>query len=231
MKKLLLTTTLLASFAVPAMAEGVSGNLTFTTDYVFRGVSQTDEAAAIQGGFDYEHGNGLHAGVWGSNVDFNDTRDGSMELDIYAGFGNEVGAFSYDVGGIYYMYPGAESELDYDFWEAYVSAGYDFDAFAVSASINYSPEFFGDTGDAVYYAAGVDVPLPHVSLIIFSWGNKKHDESFCKTTNLKKTTNVDDWTGGIQYLANVGFWCMAKYSGWYYCLRKKDPCDYRGKKR
>jgi len=187
MKKLLLTTTLLASFAVPAMAEGVSGNLTFTTDYVFRGVSQTDEAAAIQGGFDYEHGNGLHAGVWGSNVDFNDTRDGSMELDIYAGFGNEVGAFSYDVGGIYYMYPGAESELDYDFWEAYVSAGYDFDAFAVSASINYSPEFFGDTGDAVYYAAGVDVPLPHDFGLSAHVGYQDIDES----------TDYTDWSVGV----------------------------------
>lgn len=200
MKKLLLTTALLASFAVPAMAEGVSGNLSFTTDYVFRGVSQTDESAAIQGGFDYVHETGLHAGVWGSNVNLETPNDGSLELDLYAGFANEIGAFSYDVGGIYYAYPGAANDLDFDFWEAYVSAGYDFETFAVSASLNYSPEFFGDTGDAVYYAAGVDVPLPHDFGLSAHIGHQDIDDSEDYTdwsVGVSKTWLEFDW--GVTY--------------------------------
>lgn len=187
MKKLLLTTTLLVSFALPAMAEGVSGNLTFTSDYVFRGVSQSDEKAALQGGFDYEHETGLHAGVWGSNIDFNNPQDGSLELDIYAGFANEVGAISYDVGGIYYAYPGAENSLNYNFWEVYANAGYDFDMFSVNAGANYSPEFFGKAGDALYYYAGVDVPLPYEVGLSAHIGQQDIDEA----------TDYSDWSVGL----------------------------------
>jgi uncharacterized protein (TIGR02001 family) len=160
-KKLLLTTALLAVTAGSAHAEGLSANVGFVTDYVFRGVSQTDESAAVQGGFDYEDPSGFHAGVWGSNIDFNNPQDGSLELDLYAGFGNELGNFSYDVGGIYYMYPGSDSSLDYDFWEVYLALGYQLDIVDLSAGVNYSPEFFGDTGDATYMYLGADVELPH----------------------------------------------------------------------
>ena len=59
----------LASLTTAASAE-FSGNVALTTDYVWRGVSQTDEGPAVQGGFDYEHESGFSAGVWGSNVDF-----------------------------------------------------------------------------------------------------------------------------------------------------------------
>ncbi len=68
---------------------------------------------------------------------------------------------NYDVGAIYYAYPGADSSLDYDFVEVSLALGYDFDIFSTSASINYSPEYFGNSGHAEYYAANIDVPLPH----------------------------------------------------------------------
>jgi uncharacterized protein (TIGR02001 family) len=159
MKKLLMATALTACFATPALADEFSGNVAFTTDYVFRGVSQTDESAAIQGGLDYTHDTGLHAGVWGSSIDFDSVDTGSMELDVYAGFANEYNGFTYDVGAIYYAYPGSDGDLNYDFWEAYFAVGYDFDVLALNAGVYYSPEFFGDTGDAVYTMAGVTVPL------------------------------------------------------------------------
>ncbi len=85
-KMLIATTAFVALSAGTANAEGLSANVGFFSDYVFRGVSQTDEAMSIQGGFDYEHETGLHAGVWGSNVDFNNAQDGSLELDITAGY-------------------------------------------------------------------------------------------------------------------------------------------------
>ena len=78
------------AFSGIAMAEeaasphAVTGNFTLTTDYAFRGVSQTNEDAAVQGGFDYAHSpTGLYAGIWGSNVSF---PPGSIELDYYGGW-------------------------------------------------------------------------------------------------------------------------------------------------
>ncbi|PZQ43613.1 MAG: hypothetical protein DI551_11800 [Micavibrio aeruginosavorus] len=155
------------AFASSVRAETQVGDFTLSantglfSDYVFRGISQSDEGPALQGGFDASHSSGLYAGVWGSNVDFNDDDEASVELDFYAGFASEYQGFTYDLGVIYYAYPGADSDLDYDFWEVKAGLGYDFDVVAVDGSINYSPEFFGETGDAVYYAAGLSVPLPY----------------------------------------------------------------------
>lgn len=138
----------------------LSSNVGFVTEYSFRGIAQSDETIAVQGGFDLEHSSGLYGGIWGSNVDFNDGDEANVEVDLYGGYSGALQDVTYDVGVIYYAYPGADSSLDYDFWEGSFGLGYDFDIFSTSASINYSPEYFGNSGDAQYYALGVDVPLP-----------------------------------------------------------------------
>lgn len=104
---------------VPAVAfaedSPFSANLTLTTDYVFRGVSQTQGGPAIQGGFDYSHKSGFYVGTWASNVSWVSVVDAagdpfkennSMEIDLYAGYKGAVGDFGYDVGLITYYYPG-----------------------------------------------------------------------------------------------------------------------------
>ena len=65
----------------------IAGNVALVTDYRFRGISQSDEDIAIQGGFDAGWDNVIYVGVWGSSVDFdsNDGFDGSLELDYYVG--------------------------------------------------------------------------------------------------------------------------------------------------
>lgn len=145
-----------------------SGNVALTNEYYFRGISQTDDAPAIQGGFDYnvdlDENFSLYAGVWGSNVDFNEAPpvDGAtIEIDFYGGITTSIAdtGISLDVGFIYYTYPGADSSLNYDFWEIQTALGYDFGLASVTGSINYSPENFGKSGSAVYYKLGVDVPV------------------------------------------------------------------------
>lgn len=119
MKKNLLNTLILAALVVPgaAMAADASpftANVGFTTDYIFRGISQAAHNPAIQGGVDYAHSSGLYAGVWGSNVswiaDSGAVATGSvgMELDTYFGFKNSFAEdFTYDVGYIRYNYLGS----------------------------------------------------------------------------------------------------------------------------
>ena len=122
MKSKLLNTLILAALAVPgvAMAEDspFSGNVSLTTDYLYRGLTQTDHRGAIQGGFDYAHPSGAYAGVWGSNISWLTdsatdpaavyyTDGASLELDTYAGFKNSFAEdFSYDVGFLRYNYSG-----------------------------------------------------------------------------------------------------------------------------
>lgn len=87
----------------------LTGNFSLTTDYVFRGVSQTQNGPALQGGFDYSHASGFYLGTWGSNVDWISTGykdNSSMEIDLYGGYKGAMGDVGYDVGIITYYYPG-----------------------------------------------------------------------------------------------------------------------------
>jgi uncharacterized protein (TIGR02001 family) len=124
----------------------VSANVSFTTDYIFRGVSLSDENPAIQGGFDWSN-DSFYAGTWGSSL-----FDG-MELDLYAGWTPSTGPVTWDVGLIGYFYPGADDDgAEFDYYEGKVAGEFSVtDAFAVGAGLYYSPENYGDTGDATYY--------------------------------------------------------------------------------
>lgn len=149
--------------AWPARAEGLAGEfsatLALTSDYVFRGVSQSDKNPALQAGLDWSHPlAGVYAGIWGSSVDL---PDAAVEVDFYAGLNGARENFVWDVGAIYYTYPGADGSLDYDFWELAVAGGYDFTLFSLSAAVNYSPDFFGGQGASLYPAVYAVMPLPY----------------------------------------------------------------------
>ena len=79
---------------------GISGNIAVTSDYIFRGITQTDSEAAVQGGGDLECGI-FYAGVWASNVDFGDNE---IEVDFYAGIKPEFKGITFDLGVIAYTY-------------------------------------------------------------------------------------------------------------------------------
>lgn len=172
----------------------VSANVGLFSEYSFRGIAQSDENPALQGGFDIEHASGLYAGVWASNVDFNDGDEAHLEVDLYAGYAGAIDKFSYDVGVIRYMYPGADSALNYDFWELALAAGYDFDVLALTASLNYSPEYFGESGDAEYYALAADVPIVDDLSMSAHVGHQNIDDEAAFGV-----PDYTDWSVGLTY--------------------------------
>ena len=97
-----------------AKAQDVSANVAVTSDYVFRGVSQTQENPALSAGVDLT-GSGFYAGGWASNVDFGDDTD--AEVDLYAGYRPEVAGYALDFGVIGYLYAGQPDGADYDYVE------------------------------------------------------------------------------------------------------------------
>ena len=124
-----------------AAAEGEwSGNVALSTDYVWRGVSQSNEDMAISGGFDYANGI-FYAGTWASNVDFEDGSDTNVELDFYAGVASEfANGVSWDLGVIYYSYPDSDDE-DLDFVELQAALGYAFEGgVEVGGAVYWDPD-------------------------------------------------------------------------------------------
>jgi uncharacterized protein (TIGR02001 family) len=106
MKKLLL----LSLISLPTFAS-VSANVSFASDYIWRGMTQSD-GPAISGGFDFEDESGFYAGIWGSNVNFNDGT--GSELDYYFGYGFELGSLGVDLGYVAFDYPKNTTGLDFE---------------------------------------------------------------------------------------------------------------------
>lgn len=102
---------------MPALAQEtesdwtITGNAGVFSDYRFRGLSQTDEKPAFQGGFDVAHASGLYVGNWNSNIDSAFFGGANLEMDFYGGFKGTAGDFGYDVGVLYYYYPNSDREL------------------------------------------------------------------------------------------------------------------------
>ncbi len=140
-----------------------SFSLTGTSDYVFRGVSQTDNDPTIQGSIDIGYGM-FYAGGWGSGLDFGGTAmpgdglDAQAEFDWYGGIKPSwdthtfLGKIDFDFGVIYYTYPGTDdflAESDYvEFKAGYSSSFWSFliPGVASGTTIYYSPDYFLETG-------------------------------------------------------------------------------------
>lgn len=112
---------------------GVSANMAITSDYIWRGMSQTQNAPAFQGGIDLEY-KGFYLGTWGSNVNFGDGEN-SLEADLYAGYASEIAGIGFDIGFIQFAYPKMTDE--YNFGEVYFGLSKDFEVVAVGAKYYY----------------------------------------------------------------------------------------------
>lgn len=194
MKKTLIATAILATTSTAAMAE-ISGNVSMVSDYAFRGVSQTDEQFALQGGFDWAHDSGFYVGTWASNVDssfFNDPQDPQLEIDVYAGYGGELAnGIGYDFGILHYDYPGCSS-CDTD--ELYVSGSMN----GFTVSFNYSDElnFVGSTESAWYLAAGYETTVMNDISVSASIGLSDGD-AFDPANPTGLSDSYIDWSLGV----------------------------------
>ena len=165
LKKTLLTAAVASTLMTGATiasaddAWSTSANVALTTDYKFRGISQSDESAALQGGFDVNHESGFYVGAWASSVDFdsNDGYDGSLELDYYLGYGSDIGdtEFSYDVGVMAYTYPGDNGD-DGDYNEIYGSVAWK----DLTVGVVYSDDYYAETDEFTYVYADYSFALP-----------------------------------------------------------------------
>lgn len=137
-----------AAGAQDAPAGSFSFNAGLASDYVFRGISQTMEDPQVFAGADYVY-DMFYVGAWASNVEFGD--DTTAEYDLYAGVTPTLGPVSTNLGVIYYGYLNApEDGPEYDYIEVKAAASVPLGAATVGAATYYSPEFFGETGEAWY---------------------------------------------------------------------------------
>jgi uncharacterized protein (TIGR02001 family) len=162
MKKLhtsLVASAMALALAPVANAE-VTANIGVTSNYVWRGVTQTDDGAAVSGGIDYAHDSGFYLGTWASNIKWGTDMPSGAEVDFYGGFANEYNEFGYDLGLIYYYYPASDYD-DSDFSEIYASGSWKW--FEIGLAYTITGDQPNDApfsrGDLHYYGAfSYDLP-------------------------------------------------------------------------
>ena len=192
MKKILAIVAMALITATAAQAQ-ITGNLGLTSDYRFRGVSQTQNAPAVQGGIDYNHVSGLYIGNWNSSVSSQLYTNGAgVESDVYAGFRKQVfGNFVVVVGSYNYFYPRAGTNGSFDTNEVFAGIGY-----KELVSVKYShalSDYFGtaNSKNSFYVQADAAIPLARNLQLVAHIGH----------TNVANSSSLDytDYNVGLGY--------------------------------
>jgi uncharacterized protein (TIGR02001 family) len=141
-----------AGLATAAQADDkkltLSATTAFTTDYMFRSISNTNQRPAAQPEIDLYYGI-FYAGIWGSNTAFGD----GIEIDYYVGITPKWGPITFNIAALEYTYPGAQ---DIDYFEFKTAATYTKGAWTLAVANYWSPDnfqFFGDS-DAIEGSVG-----------------------------------------------------------------------------
>ncbi len=206
------TPVLAADEATPAFK--VSGSVALLSDYRFRGVSQTDKGAAVQGGITVTHESGLYAGFWASNLAGWGTFLGpNLELDLIGGYKHALGDAAVDVGVTFYQYPGGLDTTS--FFEPYAKVSGTVGPVSMLAGIAYAPNQsalgnwfatpesrIGDKEDNIYVwgdvAAGIpDTPVTLKAHIGYSDGNPGLGPN---GTSIAPTGTYFDWLIGADFV-------------------------------
>lgn len=161
---------LLLAVGLPASAPAqneLTGNLGVTSNYIWRGVTQTDDDAAVQGGIDYTHETNLYAGVWTSNYG----NGNGYELDLYGGFRGSAAGIPFDVGMIMYRYPVANTGNDAT--ELYGSV--DIDQVTAMAALTLDKDGTSQDND-LYLSVDTDIELRRALYLTLLFGMYEFDD-------------------------------------------------------
>ena len=140
----------------------LSGIVAVTSDYRFRGISESALQPALQAEVEAEVGDDFYVGAWGSRVDFKDNQNTSVELELYGGKEFDLEAAELNVEAYYYAFPNHHLPAGgerYSFFEGIATLSHEWDWLTVKGTFAWSPNFSGGTGNAWYAAGGISVPL------------------------------------------------------------------------
>lgn len=212
MKQLFLALLLAVGFTA-AQAQ-VTGNLGLSSDYRFRGISQSQNAPAVSGGIDYAHSSGFYVGNWNSSVSSQLYTNGAgVESDLYAGYKKDIyKGLTVDVGSYNYFYPRATvngTGSNFDTYEAFVGLGYG--PVAVKYSQTLGNGYFGTTNakNTNYTGADINQSFEPLSAKLKDLSFLAHygHTSVANSSNL----NYNDMNVGLGYVLPKDWNISAKY--------------------
>jgi uncharacterized protein (TIGR02001 family) len=188
--------------------KNISGTVLLTTDYVFRGVSNSDNEPAVQGSLDYTF-KGFYVGIWGSNTDFSDA---GIEIDYYGGYSGEIGNFGYDLMAIYYSYPDSGANPSLNYFEAHLGLTYKFAGVflepTIGAGYNFSPDYSGEDGLGHYGNGTLDLALPYEFTLGGEIGYQyvEGDDTTGGNMGMNGNDGYDYWHWRVSFTKDIPKW-------------------------
>jgi uncharacterized protein (TIGR02001 family) len=174
----------------------LTGNIGLTSNYIFRGISNSDDHVAVQGGLDYNHDSGFFLGTWMSSVDFDegDSNNASVEWDLYGGYAKTWNGITFNGRFLYYLYPGVHGARAraYDFWELQGTVSGTLAGFALSANIDWANDFYGASGDGLYIQGNISYPFLQYFAVEGHIGHQSIDEN-----DKYGAPSYADWSLGV----------------------------------
>jgi uncharacterized protein (TIGR02001 family) len=197
MKKLVLASavSVAALLASTSSFAQLTASATVTNNYLWRGLTQSMNEAAVQGGVKYTAGNGVYVGTWASNVEYDAGDVYSYEHDMYFGIGGKINdSLSYDAGYLYYNY---DENAGFDFGEVYgtlTMGNFSVNAFFLAnaepdeAALG-RPDWDFSAFETYYLGANYSIPLASGATIGLHAGY--HDGDFAEAFNGVTTSYLD----------------------------------------
>ncbi|HWL82580.1 MAG TPA: TorF family putative porin [Roseomonas sp.] len=174
-----LTLPAAAQTRIDSLGLTVTATPAVTSDYLFRGISQTRNRPAVQLTLDAQHESGFYVGAFASNVTFPGS-NARQELDLLAGYRLTAGNLGLDLGGVWYTYPGydkPEGSHEYNYAEVMAKGSYTLDPVKFVGTVAWSPDFYFESGSAVYLEGGADVALPFAFTLSGRYGHQWIDRN------------------------------------------------------
>jgi len=188
MKVLMAVIALLGLVNLSHAASPLTGNIGLTSNYIWRGVTQGADEAAISGGIDYAHDSGFYAGTWVSSLG-----GGNYEHDLYAGYGFKAGPVDLDAGYISYRYPVGNANADFS--EIYINGTFKMLRFGAAYTVD--KDAAGPDNDFYLYI-GADFELAKGLNLALLYGDYDFDDpALADYSHIHVSLSKDDFTFAI----------------------------------
>ncbi len=198
-KQLVLPVYLMLGFS-PAVLADLSSTVTLTSNYLFNGITLTEDDPALQPSLDWVSEAGWYVGTWGSNVSFVENTD--REVDFYAGYYTDLGSnWALDLGVAHYTYYGSSDSSAFDYPEAYIKMSYG----GTKLSYWYAKDYFGAGGGHYIVMLTQNIQLTEGMTLVLS-GDRS------TSTDTDKFLRDNDGTYHHWRVALIGDWLGAKWT-------------------
>ena len=199
----------------PASPHTITANIGLYSQYIFRGLTQTDGDPAVQGGADWGHSSGFYAGFWASNIKWTEQNnfgapgsytDGKVEIDFYGGYKwGFAPDWTLDLGTLYYYYPGdvVPGFVKADAWEIYAGLSWKWLSAKFSYAVAKDNFQFTNSDGSWYLDLSANVPLGDFYkplngfTLMAHWGRQDFRGNTGAFPN--DTCSYEDWKLGLSY--------------------------------